>query len=86
MKILEIKDIKRKQVPIYYRREFSGTAIFEVLKKNIASNMDFVIEQGPTGKSDIQISFKKHPEYPVLPLIKNIKNVIISMDKEGRLP
>ncbi len=72
MRVLEIKDVLRKEVPIYYRRDFTGTAVLEIPQKTIESPIEFTIETGPTGQQDIDITLNGSIDYPVIPVIKNI--------------
>ncbi|MFP3089197.1 hypothetical protein LQZ21_02595 [Treponema sp. TIM-1] len=86
MKILQIKDIIRKDVPIYYRRHFSGIAVMEVLSKSIERRVDFMIETKPTGAKEISLSVSDPVDYPLAPLLKELKNFVINLDDAGGLP
>ena len=86
MKIQTIKDIVRKDVPIYYRRLYTGVAVME-LTQNIADyRIDFAIEHKPTGEKEITVSFIDKIDYPLLPLNKELKNFIDALDSNGDLP
>ncbi|MDR3167483.1 MAG: hypothetical protein LBT93_06020 [Treponema sp.] len=86
MKILEIKNIIRKDVPIYYRRHFSGIAILELVNKSIERRIDFMIETKPTGAKEISLSVSDPVDYPLTPLIKELKTFVIDLDDRGGLP
>jgi len=86
MKIIEIKDITRKDYPIYYRRLYSGTVVLELVNKPIEVPLDFQIEQKPTGASEIGIKLLQVVDYPLVPLYKELKNFIGALDSEGKLP
>jgi hypothetical protein len=86
MKILQIKDIVRKDVPIYYRRFFSGVAVLELLNKSIERRIDFQIETKPTGAKEISLSVSEPVDYPLAPLIKELKKFVIGLDDAGGLP
>ena len=86
MKIVEIKNMIRKDFPIYYRRLYSGIAILELLNKTIEVPLDFQIEQKPTGSSEIGIKFSQEIDYPLIPLHKELKNFIGALDSAGKLP
>jgi len=86
MKIIEIKNIIRKDFPIYYRRLYSGTVVLELVNKPVEVPLDFQIEQKPTGFSEIGIKFLQDVDYPLVPLYKELKNYIGAMDSEGKLP
>ena len=86
MKIIEIKDIVRKDVPIYYRRLYSGVAVLELMNKPLEVPLDFQVEQKPTGQSEINITLSQAVDYPLVPLHKELKNFIGALDSGGKLP
>jgi hypothetical protein len=86
VRILEIKNIIRKDVPIYYRRLYSGNAVVELVNQPVEMPVEFQIEHMPTGQTEITITFPKKPDYPLVPLVKELKNFICALDSEGKLP
>jgi hypothetical protein len=86
MKILAIKNITRKEVPIYYRRVYSGLALIELLNKTLEVALEFLVENKPTGQTEISVTLGEKIDYPLLPLKKELKNFIASLDQNGQLP
>ena len=87
MKVLGIKDIIRKDVPIYYRMFFSGCASLELLNASLVERqIDFSIEIKPTGVKEILVTLADPVDYPLIPLIKALKTAIDDLDKNGKLP
>jgi hypothetical protein len=86
MKINAIKDLIRKDVPIYYRRLFSGIVVIELLDKTVESRIDFTIETKPTGLNEVLINNMDPVDYPLLPLTKEVKKFISVLDETGALP
>jgi len=86
MKILTIKDIVRKDFPIYYRRLYTGVASLELNAKEADHRIDFSIEHKPTGEKVVAVSFINQIDYPLVPLIKELKLYIDTMDTNGGLP
>ena len=86
MKIVEIKKIVRKDVPIYYRRLYTGIAVLELMNKLREVALDFQIEQKPTGQLEVSISRMDEVDYPLLPLQKELKKYISDLDSGGKLP
>ncbi|MDR2211107.1 MAG: hypothetical protein LBO65_06540 [Spirochaetaceae bacterium] len=86
MKITAIKDLIRKDVPIYYRRLFSGTLVIELLSNTIESHIDFTVETKPTGVNEVIVTGMDAVDYPLLPLMKEIKKYISVLDETGGLP
>ncbi|GHV67350.1 hypothetical protein AGMMS49928_04140 [Spirochaetia bacterium] len=86
MKILEIKNVTRKDVPIYYRRLYSGVAVIELINNQQEYPVDVSIEHKPTGEKEILVTFTNPPDYPLVPLVKEIKKFIDIMDLKGGFP
>ncbi|MDR3247400.1 MAG: hypothetical protein LBT39_01320 [Treponema sp.] len=86
MKVLELKDIVRKDVPIYYRRLYTGVAVIELVNKAQDVHVDFSIEHKPTGHKEILITLIDKVDYPLVPLNSALKKVIDELDSSGGLP
>jgi hypothetical protein len=86
MKIIAIKDIVRKDVPLYYRRLYTGVAVLELLKDAEEYRLDFAIETKPTGQTVISVTFNDKVDYPLVPLTRELKKFIANMDSAGGLP
>ena len=86
MKVITVKDIVRKDVPIYYRLLFTGVAVIELTKAPEEYRIDFSIEIKPTGQKEIGVSFLDNIEYPLVPVIKELKTFIDTMHSHGTLP
>ena len=86
MRVVVIKDIIRKDVPIYYRLLFTGVAVLELTKDQGEYRIDFCIEIKPTGQKEISVSFLDDIDYPLVPVVKELKNYIDTMHTNGMLP
>jgi len=87
MKVIEIKNISRKDVPIYYRRFYSGSVVLELMNKIIVDiALSFQIEHKPTGHVEILITSMEEVDYPLVPLKKELKRFIGNLDSSGKLP
>ena len=86
MKVIEIKNIVRKDVPIYYRRLYSSRVVIELLKKSVEVPLDFQIEHKPTGQIEITITSMGAVDYPLVPIKRELKQYIGAMDSAGKLP
>jgi hypothetical protein len=86
MEIKRIKNITRKDVPIYYRRLFAGVLEIELLGKILERNIDFTIETMPTGKSQVSVTIAEPLDYPLVPLMQKLKPFILNLDETGDLP
>ena len=86
MRIVEIKNLTRKDLPIYYRRFYSGIAVTEMVNGNMEFPLDFHIEHKPTGNREISLHLSQKVDYPLIPLQKELKKYIGDLDSNGRLP
>ena len=86
MKIIEIKDMIRKEFPIYYRRFYTGIIVMELVNKLVEIPIDFQIEHKPTGQTEIALTLGQTVDYPLVPLVKELKTFIGNLDSGGKLP
>ncbi|MDR1212341.1 MAG: hypothetical protein LBK40_08945 [Spirochaetaceae bacterium] len=86
MQVLELKNIQHKETPIYYRRFYAGTIVMEILKKNVERDIEFIIETTPFGNRNINVTFRRSVDYPMVPLLKEVKSYLDEFDRKGGLP
>jgi hypothetical protein len=86
MKIVAIKDMIRKDVPIYYRKLYTGVAVIDIAKGPADYRIDFVIEYKPTGQKEIIVTFIDKVDYPLVPLNRELKEFINNLEAGGGLP
>ncbi|MDR2716546.1 MAG: hypothetical protein LBB89_00575 [Treponema sp.] len=86
MKVITVKDIVRKDVPIYYRLLYTGVAVIEMTTSAVDYRIDFSIEIKPTGQKEIVVSFLDDLDYPLVPVTKELKKYIETMHQNGALP
>lgn len=86
MKFSELSDIVKKDVPLHYRNEYTALALFRNSDgKPLAKRIEFTVEMAPTGQKSIKVNFLDNMEYPLVPILKDIKEEIQSLDKKGLL-
>jgi len=86
MRVIEIKNMTRKEFPIYYRRFYAGIAVMELVNKPVEIPLDFQIEHKPTGSTEITLSLLQAVDYPLIPLQKELKKFIGDLDSNRKLP
>ena len=88
MKVLGINQIRTDDTYIYYRRNYKAQAVLELLQKNCQANIAFTIETSPFGEKTIYVDFEKgtNIDYPIIPVKSALKNFILTLDNEGKLP
>ena len=86
MKVIEIKNVVRREFPIYYRRLYKGIAVMELVHRPIEFPLDFQIEHKATGNREIALTLEQKVDYPLVPLQKELKRFIGELDSAGQLP
>jgi 2-methylaconitate cis-trans-isomerase PrpF len=86
MKIVTLKDMIRKDVPIYYRMLYTSVAVIEFNNKQNDYRIDFSLEIKPTGAKEVNVTFIDAVDYPLVPVIRELKRYIIELDNADGLP
>lgn len=86
MKLTQIADIVKKNVPLHYRNEYTANAVFDSADgKVLSKRIEFVVEMSPIGSKDIRINFVDPIDYPLVPVLKSLKDEILVLDRKGSL-
>ncbi len=86
MKLTQIADIVKKNVPLHYRNEYTANALFNSADgKSLSRRIEFVVEMSPIGEKDIRINFVDPIDYPLVPVLKSLKEEIQVLDRKGSL-
>lgn len=87
MKFIGFSNLEKKDSPLQYRKQYNGIALLKNADENqIQSKIEFIIEYRATGPMEIQVDLLEEIDYPLLPIIKDIKSSIYNLEKEGKLP
>lgn len=86
MEVVELKDIRKKDLAILYRREFSAVAAIRHVGTGAQDKrITFSIEHLPTGGTRIKVNFLDQIDYPLIPALSSVKAYIAVLEREGRL-
>ena len=86
MRIVELLNISRKETPLYYRRVYTAQAVFESPSGRTEKDVQFTVEHRPVGGVDIQVDRIENQDYPLIPVVRELKTYIADLDKKGTLP
>lgn len=87
MTIEEIRDIERVPLAIDYRRMYRGRLVVSLAGRHLTPTaIEFVLEMSPLGRHDVTVSFLEQAEYPLVPVMKVVKEHISALDRAGSLP
>lgn len=87
MVVRDITNISQKKMLISYRREYHADALVSLNNKEARSyKMEFSLEMTPLGSSIIRVKLLENPEYPLVPLLNELKARILDLDAKDQLP
>jgi hypothetical protein len=83
---MQLKNIVRKDVPIYYKQFYTAVAEIELLGDVVETAIEFSLELKPTGMKEVLVTVQQEIDYPLVPLVTELKNTIIALDRDTKLP
>ena len=86
MQIRELRNLKRKDVPLAYRRTFTAEAILDGENSGETTQpVEFDLEQSAAGTTQVKIRIVGNARYPVIPLMRELHAYITNMNAAGKL-
>lgn len=86
MRVVEFRDLKKKDIPLHYRNEYSGSVILQTNQDmTLQKRLIFTLEKNAAGKLFIDVQLMDELEYPLIPVIKSIKDYIFDLHTRGEL-
>ena len=86
MTVHGIDELVKKDIPLYYRNEYEGTGDLELLSgSRHRIPLAFAVEIKPDGERIVAVQVKEKLDYPMLPVVRALKQTILSMEKDGLL-
>lgn len=79
MVVSKLVEIERKESHIYYMQDFTATAVYSIVGKEKKGRITFSIEHKPTGEMVITLNIVDDVDYPLLPVIIDLKKMIKNM-------
>lgn len=86
MKVRELVNLRRKETPLYYRKEYSAEAVLEIMAETTNVPIEFVLEHRPIGGVDLRVNVLGELDYPLLPVIGVLKTYVSALHESGGLP
>ena len=86
MRVIELKDVLRKETHLHYRREFTACAVLDILDRPMEKRIEFTMESTPLGTLKVNVHLIDQVEYPVIPILSGIKDFVTDLDRRGHLP
>jgi len=86
MKVHGIDQLTKKDIPLYYRNEYEGLGDLEYpTGERLRVPLEFTVEIKPTGERVIAVKLKERIDYPLLPVLRALKERIKILESNGDL-
>lgn len=86
MKVIELQNLVREDVQIFYIRKYAATAVLDLTARTANVEIEFSIEMNSFGNKEISLSIKTQIDYPLIPIRKSIIEYLTNLENEGKLP
>ena len=87
MVVRNFNNIRRKHMLISYRREYHADVHISLLNQEAKPyQIEFSLELTPLGGNIVRVKMLDEPDYPLVPLVNEIKERIAAMDRDDALP
>ncbi len=86
MRVVELANLQREDVQIFYIRKYAATAVLDLTARTANVDIEFSIEMNSFGNKDFTLSIKNQIDYPLIPIRKTILEYITNLEQEGKLP
>ncbi len=86
MKVVELRDLNRRDSSVHYIKELTGVAVLEYNQRRSESDVAITLEHRPIGPPDVTVHLLDAVEWPALPVIHAIRDYVTELERSGRLP
>jgi hypothetical protein len=86
MKVIELRDLNRRESPVHYIKELTAVAVIEWNQRQSESDVSITLEHRPLGPPDVRVHLLDAVDWPVLPVIHAIQEYVVDLERTGRLP
>ncbi|MFQ3621297.1 MAG: hypothetical protein SNJ78_10200 [Spirochaetales bacterium] len=83
MKIVDLKDIQRKNDTLEYRKVYFARVVLQFPQETIECPVEIVFEHTPFGQVHTKVHLKQSLPYPLLPILKNISSYANQLYQKG---
>jgi hypothetical protein len=86
MKVVELRELSRREAPIHYIREYTAVAALESSGGISEADIAFTLERKPLGPPAISVRVLDAVDWPLLPVVRAIRDHVAELDHKGLLP
>jgi hypothetical protein len=85
MRVVELKELNRKEAPIHYIRQFTAVALLESNDARAEAEVAFTLEGKAVGPPELSLRVLDPIEWPLLPVMRVLREHIMQLESAGRL-
>jgi len=85
MKVVELRELSRREAPIHYIGEYTAVAVLESLGRKAEADIAFTLERRPVGPPAIRVRVLDPVDWPLLPVVSAIRDHLAELDRKGQL-
>lgn len=86
MKVVELRDLARRDSPVHYIKELTAVAVFELGPTRSESDVAITLEHKPLGPPEVRVRLLDPIDLPTVPVIRAVQNYVAQLEREGKLP
>ena len=86
MRVVELRDIRRKDSPVHYIKELTAVAVVEWNEDLSESEIAITLEHKALGPPEVRVRFLGSVEWPTSTVIPDISDRIVELERTGGLP
>jgi hypothetical protein len=85
MKVLELRELSKRDAPIHYLKEFTAVAVLESQQGRTEADIAFTLEHKALGPPEVTVRLMDPVDWPLLPVVRALRDHICELEKLGRL-
>lgn len=85
MKILELMDLRKKDLAVDYRKIYTATAVLEIQNTKVEKKIEINIEHSPLGHIEVNVALLEALDYPLVPVLRLLKSHVHGLHEKGLL-
>jgi hypothetical protein len=86
MKVVELKDLHRRNTAVDYIKELTAVAVMEWKGHRDEADVTITLEHKPIGPPEVRVKLLDSVDWPLMPVLKAIREEIAQLESQGKLP
>jgi hypothetical protein len=86
MRVVELRDLAKRESPVHYIKELTGVAVLEWGQARSESDVAITLEHKPLGPPDVRVRLLDPIDLPTVPVMRAVQTYVAQLEREGKLP